>query len=197
VTLIPLVFLIIAAPRAFILAGERIPFDSELRPQFTAKQLATATPEILAGFARWAATPSGRRLIARFNAREYEIVIAENADEMGAGRAPQPALATLVSAHDPAAYKIYAVILNPAFRITKGRNIFPSSQPSTQADMMAAAWAGEMLHVDFYSRGISLPHHQRDDFQEEWRVIARELGYPDMKHQDEEGTRRSALFVSH
>lgn len=184
--LAPLLFLIAVAPRAFILAGERIPFDAELRPQFTARQTAAATPEILAGFERWAATPTGRRLVARFNAKEYEIVIAENADEMGAGRAPQPALATLVAAHDPAAYKIYAVILNPEFRITKGRNIFPSSQPSTQADMMAAAWAGEMLHVDFYSRGISLPHHQRDDFQEEWRLVARELGYPDMKHQDDD-----------
>jgi hypothetical protein len=167
---------------AFILAGERIPFDAELRPHFTARQIATSTPEILAGFARWAATPTGRRLIARFNAKEYEIVVAENADEAGAGRAPQPALATLVAANDRAAFKTYAVILNPAFRIPKGRNIFPDSQPSTQTDMMAAAWAGEMLHVDFYSRGISLPHHQRSDFQEEWRVVARELGYPDMKH---------------
>jgi hypothetical protein len=171
---------------AFILAGERIPFDSELRPHFTPKQIATTTPEILAGFVRWASTPAGRRLIARFNAKEYEIVIAENVGEGGAGRAPQPALATLVSANDRAAFKSYAVILNPAFRITKGRNIFPSSQPSTQADMMAAAWAGEMLHVDFYSRGISLPHHQRSDFQDEWRIVARELGYPDMKHQDDD-----------
>jgi hypothetical protein len=171
---------------AFILAGERIPFDSDLQPHFTAKQIATATPEILAGFVRWAATPAGRRLIARFNAKEYEIVVAENANEAGVGRAPQPALATLAAAHDRAAYKIYAVILNPAFRITKGRNIFPTTQPSTQTDMMAAAWAGEMLHVDFYSRGISLPHHHRPDFQEEWRVVAGELGYPDMKHQDDD-----------
>jgi hypothetical protein len=41
-----------------------------------------------------------------------------------------------------------------------------------------------MLHVDFYSRGISLPHHQRADFQDEWRVVARELGYPEMKHHE-------------
>lgn len=173
-------------PRAFILSGERVVFDADLRPSFTGKQVRESALETRTGFARWAATENGRRLIARFDAREYEVVIAENEDEAGAGRAPQPALATLVAANDRAALKIYAVILNPAFRIPKGRNIFPSSQPSTQTDMMAAAWAGEMLHIDFYSRGISLPHHQRSDFQEEWHSIARELGYPDMKHQDDD-----------
>src|SRR5206468_7704240 len=96
------------------------------------------------------------------------------------------ALGTLVASGDHRALKSYAVILNPEFRLAQGRNIFPSSQPATQTDMMAAAFAGEMLHVDFYSRGISLPHHQRADFQDEWRAIARELGYPDMQHEDDE-----------
>ena len=171
---------------AFTMAGERIPFDAALRPQFTARQLAAIAPEVLSGFARWAATPTGQRLIARFNAKEYEIMVDTDAGEAGAGRAPQPALATLVAANDHSSVKGYVVILNPEFRITKGRNIFPSRQPATQTDMMAAAWAGEMLHVDFYSRGISLPHHQRADFQEEWRTVARELGYPEMKHQDDD-----------
>ena len=171
---------------AFVIAGERVPFDADLRPHFTPRQTAAIAPEILSGFTRWAATPTGRRLIARFQAREYEIVVATDAGEQGPGRAPQPALATLVAANDHASVKGYVVILNPEFRITKGKNIFPSQQPATQTDMMAAAWAGEMLHVDYYSRGISLPHHQRSDFQEEWRTIARELGYPDMKHQDDD-----------
>jgi hypothetical protein len=136
--------------------------------------------------ARWAATPSGRRLVARFNSGEYEIAIVLDGDEEGPGRAPQPALGTLVGFADRRALKRYVIIINPEFRLTKGRNIFPQRQPSTQADMMAAALAGEMLHVDFYSRGISLPHHQRRDFQAEWRAVARELGYPDMKHEDDD-----------
>ena len=187
-----LLLLALFMPRAFVLGGERIEFDADLRPRFTEKQQREIAPEIRAGFARWAATPSGRRLIARFDIREYEIVVVENAGEAGPGRAPQPALATLVAANDRAALKSYAVILNPEFRLSKGRNVFPSSQPSTQADLMAAAWAGEMLHVDFYSRGISLPHHQRADFQDEWRIVARELGYPDMKHDDGERVVRYA-----
>ena len=175
-----------AGPRAFILAGERIIFDANLRPQFTENQIRRTAPEIRSGFARWAATENGRKLVARFNAKEYEIVVAEDPTEEGAGRAPQPALATLVAAGDHAAFKSYAVILNPELRVPKGKVVFPSMQPATQTDMMAAAWAGEMLHVDFYSRGISLPHHQRADFQDEWRAIARQLGYPDMKHEDGE-----------
>jgi len=171
---------------AFVLAGEHVVFNDALQPQYTARQVREVAPEIRAGFARWAATPNGRRLIARFNAKEYEIVVAENAYEEGPGRAPQPALGTLVASGDHRALKAYTLIINPEFRLAQGRNIFPSSQPATQTDMMAAAIAGEMLHVDFYSRGISLPHHQRSDFQEEWRAIARELGYPDMKHEDDD-----------
>ena len=171
---------------AFVLAGERLSFNADGQPQFTAKQVREIAPEIRAGLARWAATPAGHRLIARFNAREYEIVIELSAEEEGPGRAPQPALATLVASGDRRAVKSYAVILNPEFRLSRGRNMFPSAQPATQVDLMAAAFAGEMLHVDFYSRGISLPHHQRSDFQQEWREMARELGYPDMKHEDED-----------
>jgi len=161
------------AAAAFVLAGERVAFDAQLRPRFSDHQIRVVAPEIRDGFARWAATPSGRRLVARFDSDEYQIAIEQDADEEGPGRAPQPALATLVSFADRRAVKRYVIIINPEFRIIKGRNIFPQRQPSTQVDMMAAAIAGEMLHVDFYSRGISLPHHQRRDFQAEWRAIAR------------------------
>jgi hypothetical protein len=169
---------------AFVLAGEHVMLDGA--PQFTARQVRATAPEVRAGFARWAATPEGKRLLARFNPAEYEIDLVIDENEEGAGRAPQPALATLAGWSDHQAVKRYAVILNPELRVPKGRIVFPSSQPATQADMMAAALAGEMLHVDFYSRGISLPHHQRADFQQEWRAIARELGYPDMKHEDDD-----------
>ena len=50
----------------------------------------------------------------------------------------------------------------------------------------AAAWAGEMLHIDYYARSISLPHHERPDFQEEWREIARQLGFPNLRHTAED-----------
>jgi hypothetical protein len=155
-------------------------------PRFTDHQILNSALETRTGLVRWAETESGRALISRFNAREYEIDVAEDGGEEGAGRAPQPGLATLVAASDHASVKRYVLILNPDFRVPKGRNVFPSAQPLTQTDMMAAAWAGEMLHVDYYSRGISLPHHSRPDFQEEWRAVARELGYPDMKHEDDE-----------
>lgn len=174
------------AAAAFILAGERVPFNAALQPLFTEKQVREIAPDVRAGFARWAATRNGRRLIARFNSPEYAIVISEDAGEKGPGRAPQPALGTLVGSGDRHAAKVYTVIINPAFRLIAGHNLFPSIQPATETEMMAAAFAGEMLHVDFYSRGISLPHHQRADFQQEWRAIARELGYADMKHQDED-----------
>ena len=56
-------------------------------------------------------------------------------------------------------------------------------EPATPADVMAAAFGAEMLHIDFYSRGISLPHHERPDFQREWRAIAVELGMPGLRHE--------------
>ena len=180
---------------AFVLAGEHVVFDAGLRPLFTEKQVRETAPEVRAGLARWAATPNGRRLIARFNSPEYAIVIAEDPQEEGPGRAPQPALATLVASADHRAPKSYTVIINPAFRLVQGRNIFPTAQPRTQTDMMAAAFAGEMLHVDFYSRGISLPHHSRADFQEEWREVARELGFPFLAHGDESDDRKGPRVI--
>ena len=179
-------FIATVVTSAFILAGQPVVFDASLRPLFSERQIRETSAEVRAGLARWAATPSGRRLVARLDGREYAVVIVEDAFEEGPGRAPQPGLATLVAAGDRRALKVYTVIVNPAFRLSQGRNMFPTGQPRTQTDMMAAAFAGEMLHVDFYSRGISLPHHGRSDFQDEWRAVARELGYPDMQHEDDE-----------
>lgn len=42
-----------------------------------------------------------------------------------------------------------------------------------------------MLHIDFYSQGIVLPHHGRADFQRAWREVARQLGFPGLEHDDE------------
>jgi hypothetical protein len=47
---------------------------------------------------------------------------------------------------------------------------------------MSTAWAAEMLHIDFYARGIPLPHHERPDFQERWQSVASELGFPVLQH---------------
>jgi hypothetical protein len=47
---------------------------------------------------------------------------------------------------------------------------------------MAAAWAGEMLHIYYYSKGIGLPHHSRPDFQVNWQTMTRELGMAGLPH---------------
>ncbi len=130
------------------------------------------------GFARWAATEHGRAIISHLDG---QIVVAEDANEGGAGRAPEPGIATLSSIGT----RVYSVILNPNFALPPGMVPLPN-QPATPADMMAAAWAGEMLHVAFYTRGISLPHHQRDDFQSEWQAVAAELGFPALRHNDDD-----------
>ncbi|MGZ8853384.1 MAG: hypothetical protein ACXW2X_08305, partial [Thermoanaerobaculia bacterium] len=115
--------------------------------------------------------------------------------ELSPGRAPQPGIATLVSAGDRAKLKSYAIILNPTFfRVTKDQAPYPN-EPHTAADVMAAAFAAEMLHVDFYSRGISLPHHERADFQREWRTIAAELGMDGLRHDDDDERDRRGPVV--
>jgi hypothetical protein len=58
---------------------------------------------------------------------------------------------------------------------------------------MAIAWAGEMLHIYFYARGISLPHHERPDFQEQWVAIASELGMATVRHDDGDAFARSVV----
>lgn len=180
---------------AFLLAGERVRFDAELRPQFTENQISNSAEATRAGLARWAATGQGRRLIAYFNNKEYKIIITEDSSENGIGRAPQPGIATLIAASDHSKVKAYELILNPRFfSVPRGMAPLPN-QPATPSDMMALAWAGEMLHIYLYSEGISLPHHQRSDFQEEWSVMASELGMPAMKHDDDDERRFSAVRI--
>jgi hypothetical protein len=173
---------------SFILAGEPVVFDEQLRPVFTRRQTQGTDPATREGLVRWAETGEGQRLIARFNRREFRVVIREDLSEDGAGRAPQPSLGTLVVANDHTKIKSYDLILNPAYGASKGFDPVVGA-PSRQADFMAAAWAGEMLHIDFYSQGISLPHHERSDFQQEWRLVAGQLGFPTLPHEEDHGLR--------
>lgn len=171
----------------FLLAGQSIRFDAALRPQFTDNQVRNSADATRAGLARWAATEHGQMLIARFNQREYQVLITEDPSENGIGRAPQPAIGTLMAANDHSKVKSYDLILNPSYFKLPNRALpLPLGKPTTPGDMMAAAWAGEMLHIYFYSKGISLPHHQRSDFQEEWHSMAAELGFPNLRHEDGE-----------
>jgi hypothetical protein len=168
-------------PRAFVLAGEPLTFDSSLRPRFSESQLQSCAPATREGLARWAATDNGHRMLERFNTSEFSVRVTEDPDESGAGRAPQPGLATLVAAMDHAKLKRYDLILNPLYGRALKFDPVPG-RPSTPSDMMAVAWAGEMLHIYYYSKGISLPHHERADFQRDWREVAAELGFPSLKH---------------
>ncbi len=172
---------------AFVLADERVRFDAKQRPEFTSHQLRYSGESTRSGLARWAATPQGSAMVARLDAREFRIAITEDESEDGAGRAPQPGLATLVAANDHNVVKSYQVILNPTFGVSRVDAV--PGYPASAADMMAVACAGEMLHVAFYARGISLPHHKRPDFQREWREVAAELGYPSLQHGDDETAR--------
>lgn len=169
----------------FRLAGERIRFDANARPEFTEDQVKYSADATRSGLVKWAATPRGRGMIHRFDSAEYAVTVLEDWDSTGAGSAPQPALATLVAATDHTKTKAYDLILNPTFMLPKGVIPVSSGEPATPADMMAAAWAAEMLHIDFYARGISLPHHSRPDFQSEWHLMAAELGFPNLPHEDE------------
>lgn len=170
-------------PSALMLADESVRFDANLRPLFTRNQIMNSRVATRSGLQRWAATEHGRRILERLNANEYTIVITEDESQPSAGRAPQPGIATLASSGQRSKVKVYELILNPgAFRPVEGTiAVVP---PLTAADMMALAWAAEMLHIDFYARGISLPHHRRDDFQREWLGVATELGMPRVRHDD-------------
>src|SRR5258707_3816768 len=129
---------------AFVLAGEPIAFDVAMTPAFTSNQIRNSAEATRAGLARWAATAEGRKLIGHFDTREFRIEIVEDLSEDGAGRAPQPGMATLVAASDHARVKSYVLILNPSLGVTTGCTAIPGKLFSP-ADIMAAAWAGEML----------------------------------------------------
>lgn len=176
--------------RGFILCGERVRFAASFQPRFTPKQLRESEQATRDGLAKWARTAHGRRLIAFFDKGDYRINVIEDPFEHGVGRAPQPGLATLASIHDRAKIRTFDLILNPRyFRLPQGMTPL-LNMPATPADMMAAAWAGEMMHIEFYAHGVSLPHHNRGEFQEQWRAVAEELGVSLLDHDDDESSRR-------
>ncbi len=188
--------------KGLILAGEPILFVNGA-PQFSREQLRRVSAATREGLAKWAQTDHGRHLIARFNRDDYQIFVVEDGDERALGRAPQPAIGTMVSSGDRSKLKIYRLVLNPASAEVSGAtgeiargNVFSwpptgeiargsTGEPRTAADRMAVAWAAEMLHIDLYSRGIVLPHHGRADFQRAWRDVATQLGFPNLEHDHE------------
>ena len=181
----------------FILAGQRVEFDASMRPQYTQHQIEVVSDATRKGLALWARTEQASTLIQKFSKSEYAIVVEEDLNEPSPGRAPQPGIAMLMAAGDHSTKKTYSMILNPSFfRVTKDQAHF-ADEPGSPADVMAAAFAAEMLHIDFYARGISLPHHERPDFQREWRAIAAGLGMPALRHDadDEWAARRRPVVV--
>jgi hypothetical protein len=170
--------------RGLILVGEAVIFTNGV-PQFSGEQVRRVSKATREGLALWAATDHGRNLIERFNRDDYQIFVVEDGDERGLGRAPQPAIGTMISGGDRSRLKVYRLVLNPAFAEVPqvGTPLF--DEPRTPAERMAAAWAGEMLHIDFYSQGIVLPHHGRSDFRREWQNIATQLGFPTLEHDDD------------
>ena len=170
--------------RGLILAGEPVLFTNGM-PQFSREQLRRVSSATRAGLALWAATEHGRRLITRFNRDDYQIFVVEDGAERGLGRAPQPAIGTMISNGDRSKLKVYRLVLNPAFAEAPDVGTPLFGQPRTAGERMAAAWAGEMLHIDFYSQGIVLPHHGRADFRREWHGVATQLGFPTLEHDDD------------
>jgi hypothetical protein len=169
-----------------VLAGEPVRFDANQKIVFTDAQLRATSAATREGLLRFASTPDGRRMLRHFATAEYTIVVTESDDATEVASAPEPGIATLVAANDHTIAKKYEIVLHPIpFSLPDGATALPN-QAATPADQMAAAWAAELLHIDFYSRGISLPHHQRADFQREWHTIARELGFPGMLHGEDD-----------
>jgi hypothetical protein len=175
---IPAVFL------SILLAGEPLQFDTAQSIRYTDRQLRHTASSTRAGLDLWARTEQGRWLLRYFNARNYEIVVTEDAEETGSGRAPQPGIATLLAGDK--ALKVYALIINPAPSDVPKAMTTIGGHPSKAEEFVAATWAAEMLHIYFYAKGILLPHHGRDDFQKAWRAVAAQLGFPTMQHGAEE-----------
>lgn len=174
--------------RGFVLAEETVRFDADLRPQFSERQLRMTAEPTRAGLVRWAVTLEGKSIIARFQGHEREVIVIESADEPTIGRAPQPGFRTLLAAGDAKQLKTYQLIVNPALAAQyQGSKSIDLGLPRTPADAMALAWAGEMLHIEFYAEGIPLPHHRRADFQERWHLVAQALGMPRAEHVTEDG----------
>jgi hypothetical protein len=179
---------------ALLLGGRPVRFDSALRPQFTVEQIQNTSEATRVGLTKWAATPHGRKLIEFFQATGCEITVIEDDTERGIGRAPEPGIATLVAASThPSGRKRFEIILNPTYyRLPKDMRPL-AGQLGSPADAMAIAWAGEMLHIYFYAHGISLPHHARADFQDEWQAVAAELGMGTVPHDDDDEFAHSVI----
>lgn len=178
--------LIAALIYGIVLAGEPVRFDANQKIAFSDAQIRATSAATRDGLVRFAATPEGHRLLRHFGTAEYTIVVVESPDDTEVASAPEPGIATLVAANDHSVAKTYEIVLHPIpFSLPDGATALPN-QAATPADQMAAAWAAELLHIDFYSRGISLPHHQRADFQREWHTIASELGFPGMLHGEDD-----------
>lgn len=178
--------LIAALIYGIVLAGEPVRFDANHKIAFTDRQVRATSAATREGLLRFAATPEGWRMLRHFGTSEYTIVVVESPDDSEVASAPEPGIATLVAANDHSIAKTYEIVLHPIpFSLPDGATALPN-QAATPADQMAAAWAAELLHIDFYSRGISLPHHERADFQREWRTIASELGFPGMLHGEDD-----------
>jgi hypothetical protein len=167
-----------------VLAGERVVFDSLLEPRFTEDQIRDTAGSTRAGLVRWAATPHGRKMIEYFIQNDCLVTVTEDLNDEGIGKAPQPGLATLMATASPSRPRLYTVSLNPRAIVLPERVKPLPNQPATAGELMAAAWAAEMLHISFYAQGISLPHHSRSDFQTEWSAVAAELGFPGLIHDD-------------
>lgn len=170
----------------FILAGEAIEFDADLRPRFTEKQVRETAASTRAGLVKWAATAEGKAIITRFQVSDREVVVTESGDEPSIGSAPQPGFLTMLAANDRAKRKTYQLVVNPSLAAQyDNKTAVHLGLPQTPADVMALAWAGEMLHIDFYANGISLPHHDRPDFQERWQEVVAAMGMPRVDHMTE------------
>ena len=170
----------------FILAGEPVLFDADLRPRFTENQVRETAASTRAGLAKWARTEEGKAIIARFQVSDREVVVTESAEEPSIGSAPQPGFLTMLAANDRAKLKTYQLVVNPSLAAQYNtRNAVHLGLPQTPADVMALAWAGEMLHIDFYAKGISLPHHDRPEFQERWQLVVSAMGMPRVDHMTE------------
>lgn len=164
------------------LAGEPLQFDRDLHVQFTARQLHHTADATRDGLVRFLSTPHGQQFIRYFLDDDCDVVVTEDQTASDAGSAPQPGIATL-TANPHASRRMYEVVLNPTpFETPKGMKSELPQLPSTTSDLMLATWAAELLHVWFYAHGISLPHHERADFQQEWTTIAAEIGFPTLEH---------------
>jgi hypothetical protein len=168
---------------AVLLAGEPVALDDDARPRFTEHQKEASVACTREGFTLWAATPQGKAILAKFRGEDRDVRVIENAEEPGVGRAPQPSFVTFLAMGGESKVKHYDLILNPARASEYGDpQTVNLGLPRTPADVMAVAWAAEMLHIDFYADGIPLPHHHRADFQERWMRVAGALGFPLVSH---------------